>query len=167
VSQPDDPPSFEGQPYAYGYGTPPPQGHGPYGGQWGYGPPGNTGGPRTQPMGDDTTWAMFCYLGTLVAGFVAPLVIYFVKRDESGFVRFHAAQALNYTITQFCILLLALVPTIVLAVALDTPTVLLIWLPVVLVEVVSQYVFLILGTIRSNRGERYRLPTWACWRMIR
>lgn len=165
---PDAPPSSHGQsPPPYGYGAPPPQGQGPHAGQWGYGPPGNPGQPRTQPMGDDTTWAMFCYLGTLIAGFVAPLVIYFVKRNESGFVRFHAAQALNYAITQLCTLVLVIVPTGLLAVALGTAAVLLVLVPFFLFEIISPYVYLILGTIRSNRGERYRLPTWLCWRMIR
>lgn len=154
-------------PSPYGYGAPP-SGHGapPPQGQWGYGPPGNPGQPRTQPAGDDTMWALFVYLGTLLLGFLAPLIIYFIKRNESGFVRFHAAQALNYAITQFCILLLVMVPTIVLAIALEEPAILIILAPLVLFEVISQYVYLILGAIRSARGEWYRLPTWICWRMI-
>lgn len=175
MSQPSDdwsslaPPPDDRQPPPHGtpYGQPPQQGQGPYAGQWGYGPPGNPGQPRTEPVRDDTIWAMFCYVGTLVAGFIAPLVIYFVKRNESGFVRFHAAQALNYAITQFCILLLVMVPTITLAIVLDTPAILIILAPLVLFEIISQYVYLILGSIRSARGEWYRLPSWICWRMIR
>jgi uncharacterized protein len=156
-------------PSAYGQSAPPhgPPAQGPYAGQWGYGPPGNPGQPRTQPMGDDTTWTLFAYLGTLLVGFLVPLVIYFVKRNESAFVRFHAAQALNYVITQLCILLLVMVPTIVLAIALETPAILIILAPLILFEIISQYVYLILGTIRSHRGEWYRLPRWLCWRMIR
>src|SRR5690349_3429082 len=42
---------------------------------------------------DERLWAMLSYLLSLLTGFVAPLVIYIVKRDGSRFVAFHALQA--------------------------------------------------------------------------
>ena len=47
---------------------------------------------------DERTMALLAHLLQVFAGFIAPLVIYFVKR-ESEFVKFHALQAL---IWQLC-----------------------------------------------------------------
>ena len=87
-------------PPGYGPQVPGPQVPGPQG----YGPPGWV--PQDVPQGygprgpsDDHTWALLSYLLALVASIIAPLVIYLVKMNESRFVRFHAAQALNLGIT--------------------------------------------------------------------
>lgn len=160
---PGAPPPGYGQPY----GAAPPYGQGPYNGQWGYGPPGNPGQPRTHPVGDDTTWALFCYIGTIVAGFLAPLVIYFVKRNESAFIRHHAAQSLNYGLTVWLHLLIALALVLPIVIVTESPIALVGFAPVFVFHVIAQYVFLILGTIKASKGEMYRFPTWTCWRMIR
>src|SRR5215472_9865086 len=54
-------------------------------------------GPRGPS--DDHLWALLSYLLTLVAGFLAPLIVYVVKMNESPYVRYHAAQSLNMSIT--------------------------------------------------------------------
>ncbi|MBC6460871.1 DUF4870 domain-containing protein [Actinomadura sp. HBU206391] len=160
-----------GQPGSPGQGAPygPPGSHrqGPYDGQWGYGPPGNPGQPRTQAVGDDTTWALFCYIGMIIAGVVAPLVIYFAKRSQSAFIRHHAAQSLNYSITVLLQMLISLAIAIPIVVVTSEPLWFLICVPVVLFHAIAQYVFIILGTIRASQGEMYSFPTWTCWRMIR
>jgi uncharacterized Tic20 family protein len=160
-----------GQPGAPGqagsYGPPGSPGQGPYDGQWGYGPPGNPGYPRTQASNDDTTWALFSYIGMVIAGVVAPLVIYFVKRDQSAFVRHHAAQALNYSITVLLQMLIAVAVAIPIVVVTSEPLWFLILVPVVVFHAIAQYVFIIIGTIKASQGERYSFPTWTCWRMIR
>ncbi len=51
---------------------------------------------------DDQQWAMMAYLGLIFFAFVPPLAVYLVKRSESPFIRYHAAQALNLWITVFC-----------------------------------------------------------------
>jgi uncharacterized Tic20 family protein len=152
-----------------GYGAQP---HDPaYGGydpRWGYGPPGNPEHPEYgQPTGDETTMALFCYVGALLGGFLVPLILYLIKKNESRFVRFHAAQALNYTLTQMILLFGLLVPLGVLAIVTQQPAFL---APVAVVwvyEIIAPYVWMILGAIRSNRGEWYTLPKWTCFRMIR
>jgi uncharacterized Tic20 family protein len=157
-----EPPPGETPPPWYSYGSP--QGYDP---RYGYGPPGNPGGPRGTVAGDDVNWALGVYIGSLVMGFIAPLVIYFVKRRESGFVRFHAAQALNYQLTVTIQLLVPLIILIPLAIVLDAPVVLLPLVPLFLFHVFAQYVFIILAAVKAGRGEYWRMPTFTCFRMIR
>ncbi|HEX2312683.1 MAG TPA: DUF4870 domain-containing protein [Thermomonospora sp.] len=156
TSPPPPPPGYQ---YQYG--------HGPYDQWYGYGPPGVPNGPGPQVTGDDTTWALMCYLGTLIVGFLAPLVIYFVKKNQSAFVRFHAAQALNYQITVLIQILAPFAVAIPLAVAMDDPIWFLLVVPMVLVHMVAQWVFLILGTVRAGQGRYHRFPVWTCFPMIR
>src|SRR5215472_18608040 len=54
-------------------------------------------GPRGPS--DDHLWGLLSYLLTFVAGFLAPLIVYVVKMNESRYVRYHAAQSLNMSIT--------------------------------------------------------------------
>jgi uncharacterized Tic20 family protein len=111
--------------------------------------------------------ALFCYIGGLFGSFIVPLILYLIKKNDSRFVRFHAAQALNYGLTQLIVLFSVLVPLAVVAYIFDQPAVLIVLAPVWLYEVISPYVWMILGAIRSNRGEWYTMPKWACFRMVR
>jgi uncharacterized Tic20 family protein len=150
-----------------GYGPGPGYGYDP---RYGYGPPGSGpyGYPNAPASSDETMWAMMNYIGTVVVGFLAPLVIYLVKKNESQLVRFHAAQMLNHMLTFWIHLLTVLIITVPIAVLLDNPLVFAIPLiAFALVEAVQQWVFMILGAIKSAKGEFYRFPTVVCYRMIR
>src|SRR5262249_24418088 len=68
-------------------------------GQQAYGQQGYDPGYGPRGPSDDHTWALLSYVLALVASIIAPLVIYLVKMNESRYVRFHAAQALNLGIT--------------------------------------------------------------------
>lgn len=174
------PPPY-GQPYGQqpgygqesGHGQAPPHGQQPQYGQpgydprYGYGPPGVPSGPSPHVTSDDTTWALMSYLGTLLVGFLAPLVIYFTKRKTSAFVRFHAAQALNYQITVMIQMLAPFAVAIPLAVLLENPIWLILAVPTFVFHVVAQWVFLILGTIKAAQSQWYRFPTWTCFPMIK
>ncbi len=39
------------------------------------------------PTSDEKTMGMLAHILTIVAGFIAPLVIYILKKDESSFVQ--------------------------------------------------------------------------------
>src|SRR5215467_1492634 len=68
-------------------------------GQPGYGQQDSPQDHSPRGASDDQTWAMLSYILALVASIIAPLVIYLVKMNQSRYVRFHAAQALNMGIT--------------------------------------------------------------------
>jgi uncharacterized Tic20 family protein len=113
------------------------------------------------PTLEERRWAAAAHAGGPVGlllslgllGFVAPLVVWVAKKEESPFVADQAREALNFQITllgvhvagwAFALLTLGLGLLVVL------PVFVLLWL----VELVLGAV----GAIRANDGERYRYP---------
>jgi uncharacterized Tic20 family protein len=182
---PQDSPQRHGQDSPQGYGQDSPQGYGQQGygqqaygqgSQQGYGQQayGQQGGPQGyDPQGygprgvsDDRTWALLSYVLALVASIIAPLVIYLVKMNESRFVRFHAAQALNMGITAIIESVAIFIVGIILAVVLHGFGFLLMVLALLALGI-AHLVYLILGAVRSNQGQLFRVPTIICFRMIK
>jgi len=54
--------------------------------------------PIAAPTQDEKTLALVAHLGALLAWFIAPLLVYLIKKDESKFVAFHALQALYFSL---------------------------------------------------------------------
>jgi len=171
---PPSQPGYAPPPSQPGYGPPPSQpGYGPPPSQPGYGPPaGPPGyGQQDDPQGprgasDDQTWAMLSYILALFASIIAPLVIYLVKMNQSRYVRFHAAQALNLGITAFIESIAILIAGILLAVATHGLGILLMVLAFLALGI-AHLVYLILGAVRANQGQLFRIPTIICFRMVR
>jgi len=150
-----------GQP---GYGQP---GYGQQADTQGYGQPGSDPqgyGPRG--ASDDRTWALLSYVLALVASIIAPLVIYLVKMNESRFVRFHAAQALNMGITAIIESVGIFIVGILLAVITHGFGLLLMLLAFLALGI-AHLVYLIMGAVKSNQGELFRVPTIICFRMVK
>jgi uncharacterized Tic20 family protein len=142
-----------------GYGQ---QSYGQQGGPQGYNPQGY--GPRGPS--DDHTWALLSYVLALVASIIAPLVIYLVKMNESRYVRFHAAQALNLGITAIIESIAIFIVGILLAVILHGFGFLLMVLAFLALGI-AHLVYLIMGAVKSNQGQLFRIPTIICFRMVR
>ena len=109
----------------------------------------------------DATSATFGYLGAIVLGPVIPLILYAARSRRSPFMRYHAATAVNLSLSAAlyglcCLILGGLL-------ALDSITVaLVVALPIGLVIWASMLRYLILGAISANRGERCEMPDWIC-----
>jgi uncharacterized Tic20 family protein len=121
-------------------------------------------GPRG--ASDDQTWAMLGYILALVASIIAPLVIYLVKMNESRYVRFHAAQALNMGITAVIESIAIVIVGIFLAIATHGFGILLIVLAFLALGI-AHLVYLILAAVRAHQGQLFRVPTIICFRMVR
>ena len=130
--------------------TPP----GPTGAQPGYQPPPAQYATGPQPMSpqDEKTWATLVHLAPFAAAlvglpFLGPLIVFLILKDRGPFVRFHAAQALNFqiivTIGLWVFGLLSFV---------------LIGIPFLIVTAIAWVVFPIIGAIKANNGEWYRYP---------
>ncbi|MFI0444691.1 DUF4870 domain-containing protein [Actinomadura sp. 6N118] len=151
-------PGYSQQP---GYGEQPGYGQVPgydqsygYGGQvQAYGPQGHGYGA---PSSDDRTWGLLCHLGQFLLGFIAPLLVFLIKKDESPFLRHHGAQGLNFAITQLVYLIINFVLIFVI-----------IGIPLLIAQGIAQIVFLILAAVAANRGEYYRFPKFMAWPMIK
>lgn len=100
--------------------------------------------PVVPPTSDEKTMAILSHILTIILGFIAPLVIYLIKKDESAFIAEHAKESLNFqiTLTLLCIIL-----------AITIIGLLLVW-PLLIVALV----FIIIATVRASEGKRYRYP---------
>lgn len=113
-----------------------------------------------QPVRDaDVTWATSGYLGAIFLGPVIPLFIYVIKRKRSPFMRYHAAMALNLSLTWTlyavcCVIIggLLVLDSLTVALAVVLPIAFVLWL------VMLKY--LIRGVGAANRAERYAVPGW-------
>ena len=120
---------------------------------------------RARDGDGDIRPATFGYLGAIVLGPVIPLVVYAAGSRRSPFMRYHAATAVNLSLTAMlyglcCLILgglLALDSTIV-ALVVAIPAGLVIW--------ASMLWYLVRGVISANRGERREMPDWICAHIV-
>ena len=104
-------------------------------------------GARSDVTNDDRQMATLAHALTLVAGFLAPLIIWITKKGESAFVDEHTKEALNFQLTMLIGWMIAVISAVVLIGFLFMP-----------VLIVVQYLFPILAAIAANRGEYYQYP---------
>jgi uncharacterized Tic20 family protein len=113
----------------------------------------------------DATPAAFGYLGAIFLGPVIPLIVYATTARRSPFLRWHAATAVNLSLTGLlygvcCAILggLLALDSIVVAIIIAVPLLLAVWL------ITLRY--LLRGAAAANRGERYDVPSWICARIV-
>ena len=120
---------------------------------------------RARDGDGDIRPATFGYLGAIVLGPVIPLAVYLLRSRRSTFMRYHAATAVNLSLTATlyglcCLILGGLL-------LLDSTTVaLIVVLPVGLAIWASALRYLIMGAIAANRGERSEAPDWICAHIV-
>jgi len=114
----------------------------------------------------DMTSAIFGYLGAIVLGPVIPLIVYVLRSRRSPFMRYHAATAVNLSLTGAlygvcCLILggLLLLDSITVALIVVIPVGFVIW--------VSMLRYLIRGIIAANHAESYEVPSWICARIVK
>ncbi len=101
----------------------------------------------TGAMKDETGIAVLTHIGGLVAGFIVPLVIYLIKKDESPFLRHHAAEALNFHITLMIAYTVSFILIFVIIGIFLFPLLIL-----------GHFVLSIVAAVAANKGEYYRYP---------
>jgi uncharacterized Tic20 family protein len=113
----------------------------------------------------DISSATLGYLGAIVLGPVIPVGVYVFRAKRSAFLRYHAAAAVNLSLTAAlyavcCLILGGLL-------ALDSITVaLLVALPVAVAIWASMLKYLIRGIGAASRGEEYQVPDWICAHIV-
>jgi uncharacterized Tic20 family protein len=114
---------------------------------------GETGPVQAGLSKDEKNWAMAAHLSSLtsfigIPWFLGPLIIYFVKKDDSTFVGDHAKEALNFGISVFIysFVCLALVFVFFIGVALLG------------VLVVAAVVLNVMAGIKASEGKTYKYP---------
>jgi uncharacterized Tic20 family protein len=124
-------------------------------------PTGERQSGETWVGGTDATPAAFGYLGAIFLGPVIPLIVYAITARRSPFLRWHAAAAVNLSLSCLmyglcCAILggLLALDNIAVAVTLAGALFLGVWL------IMLRY--LLRGVAAANRGERYDIPSWIC-----
>ena len=103
--------------------------------------------PAVTPTSDEKTLAILAHILTIVSSFIAPLVIYLLKKDESAFVSEHAKESLNFQITMIILFIISLILMLLLI------GFLLIWL-----LSIANLVLVIIATIKASENKMYRYP---------
>ncbi len=100
--------------------------------------------PAITPSSDEKTLAILSHILTIVSSFIAPLIIYLLKKDESPYVRDHAKESLNFQITVFIVCAILFVTII---------GILFIW-----VVSIANLILVIIATIKASENKMYRYP---------
>ena len=96
------------------------------------------------PTSDEKTMALLSHVLCLAVGFLAPLIIYLMKKDESKYVAAHAKESLNFQITMFIVYFVLAISIIGLF---------LIW-----IFVGIAFIFVIIATIKASENKLYKYP---------
>lgn len=102
-----------------------------------------------QPMRPDEerTWSLLAHIGTIVLGFLAPLIVLLVKGNDSAMVRANSVESLNFQIT---VAIGYIASSFLMIILIGFITLPIIWIAAV--------VFAILATIAASKGEPYKYP---------
>jgi uncharacterized Tic20 family protein len=110
--------------------------------------------PPPGPDSEERTLAMLCHILPIVAGFIAPLVIWLIKKDQSRFLDHHGREALNFQIN---VLVITLILTGA-AVALMIIFIGLLFLPLLFLVGIAALILEVLAGLAASRGEWHRYP---------
>lgn len=115
----------------------------------------------SQPMSqaDEKTWAVIAHLSALGAAFIGfaflgPLVVYLIKRDDSPYVRAHAAASLNFQLSWLIWGVILGVVTFILIFFIVG----LLLLPVIIAGAIAWLVLVVMASVKANNGELYTYP---------
>ncbi|MFF1820226.1 DUF4870 domain-containing protein [Kribbella sp. NPDC058245] len=105
------------------------------------------GQPQALSPRDERTWSLLAHIGTIVLGFIAPLIVLLVQGEKSPMVRAHSVESLNFQIT---VTIGYVVSSILMVVLIGFVTFFVIW--------AAALVFAILATIAASKGLPYKYP---------
>jgi uncharacterized protein len=111
----------------------------------------------TTPTSEERTMAILSHILCIVAWFIAPLVIYLVKKDESAYVRAHARESLNFQITLFLAWIAVWIVSMILGFIVSFFSFFL--MPFIfLILGIGALVLIIIATIRASENKLYKYP---------
>lgn len=107
---------------------------------------------------DERTWGMLSHLSAALLGFLGPLIIWLAKRGDSRFIDDQSKESLNFQITIFAGMMISMLLVMsVIGAILGSFLAFALW--------ILDYVFIVLASIKSYNGQRYRYP--CTWRPIK
>jgi len=103
--------------------------------------------PANKPSSDERTMAILSHILCIIGSFIAPLIIYLLKKDESSYVKEHALESLNFQITMIIVYIISGVLIFILI------GFLLIWALGII-----NLILIIIATIKASEDKLYRYP---------
>lgn len=105
--------------------------------------------PSPSPVSsDDKLWIILCHLSLLLGvGFLLPLIVYFVKKQDSPAIAEHAKEALNFHISIYLYAIISAILCLVL-----------IGIPMLIIVGVGSIICSILACVKASDGLFYRYP---------
>lgn len=105
---------------------------------------------------EERNWALIAHLSSLssfigIPGFIGPLVVWLVKKDELPFASAQAKEALNFQISLFIYMIICFVLFITVIGAI-------IAIPGLIALGILEIVFTIIASIQAGEGKAYRYP---------
>jgi len=98
---------------------------------------------------DERLWGLFSHISALILGFIGPLIIWLIKKDESHFIGTEAKEALNFQIailiaSLICIPLMFVCVGFFLMIAVG----------------IGGMIYSILGGLEAHKGNHYAYPSF-------
>lgn len=104
--------------------------------------------PATIPISsEDKTMAILSHVLCIVAGFLAPLIIYLIKKDDSPYVAAHAKESLNFQLTMLIAFIISFILMFVI-----------IGILLMVLLSIANLVLVIIATIKASEGKFYKYP---------
>ena len=108
---------------------------------------------ENQTIKDERTWAMLCHFSAFTGlifpfgNFLAPLIIWLIKKEKFPFVEDQGKEVLNFQISITIYLLISGILCIIL-----------IGIPILIGLVIFCFIITIIAAISANDGQSYRYP---------
>ncbi len=96
---------------------------------------------------DATNMAMLCHLLAIFIGFIGPLIIWLVKKDDDPFIDDQGKEALNFQIT---VLIAMIASGLLCFVCIGFVLMPLVW--------IADLVLCVIASIKASIGQAYRYP---------
>lgn len=109
--------------------------------------PTGTGYSGPAPTKEESTMAMLIYILSLVTGFIGPLIIWLLKKEQSQFINDQGKESLNWIITVILVIVVS-IPLMFILIGFITYFGILI----------AHLVLTIIAAIKANKGVAYRYP---------
>lgn len=113
----------------------------------------------TSTTQDSNNMALLNWLGCLFFGFIPPLVLFLVKKDDA-YVQAQAKEALNWCITFFITYIGLWIIAMILGAILAF-----IWAPLALIPMIflflyafSHIIVCVMGAVKSSSGQDFKVP---------
>jgi hypothetical protein len=107
-------------------------------------------------QGNDKLLAILCHVSLFLGiGFILPLIVYLVKRDESQLVAAHAKEALNFHLS-LLIYFVCTIPLAFMSILICIP--ILIFIPIYLGLGLMAFICAIIAAIQASEGGFYFYP---------